>query len=87
VQPAASASAIFHVAISSGKFHETIWPTTPTGSYGEGQIFARKGERDRRASDFGRPAAHVVEHIDRQRQIRDPRHGIGLAVVDRLEFG
>jgi hypothetical protein len=32
VQPAASAGAIFHAAISSGKFHGMIWPTTPTGS-------------------------------------------------------
>jgi len=31
VQPAASAGAIFHAAISSGKFHGMIWPTTPTG--------------------------------------------------------
>ncbi len=32
VQPAASAGAIFHAAIISGKFHGMIWPTTPTGS-------------------------------------------------------
>ena len=32
VQPAASAGATFHIAISSGKFHGTIWPHTPTGS-------------------------------------------------------
>ncbi len=32
VQPAASAGAIFHAAISSGKFHGMIWPQTPTGS-------------------------------------------------------
>ena len=32
VQPAASAGAIFHSAIASGKFHGTIAPTTPTGS-------------------------------------------------------
>ena len=30
--PAASTGAIFHAAISSGKFHGTIAPTTPTGS-------------------------------------------------------
>ncbi len=30
--PAASAGAIFHAAISSGKFHGMIWPTTPSGS-------------------------------------------------------
>jgi hypothetical protein len=30
VLPAASAGAIFHANISSGKFHGTIWPTTPT---------------------------------------------------------
>ncbi|MCY1396290.1 hypothetical protein D3C76_1390490 [compost metagenome] len=32
VQPAASAGATFHAAISSGKFHGMIAPTTPTGS-------------------------------------------------------
>jgi len=32
VQPAASAGAGFHAAMSSGKFHGMIWPTTPTGS-------------------------------------------------------
>ena len=32
VQPVASAGPSFHDAISSGKFHGMIWPTTPTGS-------------------------------------------------------
>jgi hypothetical protein len=32
VQPHASAGAIFHMPIISGKFHGTIAPTTPTGS-------------------------------------------------------
>ena len=32
VQPVASAGASFHDAISSGKFHGTIWPQTPIGS-------------------------------------------------------
>ena len=32
VFPHASAGAIFHAAISSGKFHGTTWPTTPRGS-------------------------------------------------------
>ena len=32
VQPQASAGPSFHAAISSGKFHGMIWPTTPTGS-------------------------------------------------------
>ena len=31
-QPVASAGPIFHTAISSGKFHGMIAPTTPTGS-------------------------------------------------------
>ena len=30
--PAASAGPSFHAAISSGKFHGMIWPTTPSGS-------------------------------------------------------
>ena len=30
--PVASAGASFHAAISSGKFHGTIAPTTPSGS-------------------------------------------------------
>ena len=32
VQPAASAGAIFSVAIIIGKFHGTIWAATPIGS-------------------------------------------------------
>ena len=32
VQPVASAGPSFQAAISSGKFHGMIWPTTPTGS-------------------------------------------------------
>ena len=31
--PAASAGASFQQAISSGKFHGMIWPTTPRGSW------------------------------------------------------
>ena len=31
VFPHASAGAIFHDSISSGKFHGMIWPATPTG--------------------------------------------------------
>ncbi len=31
VFPVASAGAIFHAAISSGKFHGMIWPATPIG--------------------------------------------------------
>ena len=31
VFPAASAGAIFHASISSGKFHGMIWPATPSG--------------------------------------------------------
>ena len=30
--PAARAGAIFHAAISNGKFQGMIWPTTPSGS-------------------------------------------------------
>jgi hypothetical protein len=33
VQPAASAGANFHINSSSGEFHGTIAPTTPTGSW------------------------------------------------------
>ncbi len=32
VLPQASAGAIFHAAISSGKFHGMIWPQTPSGA-------------------------------------------------------
>jgi hypothetical protein len=32
VQPVASAGPSFHAAISSGKFHGMICPTTPIGS-------------------------------------------------------
>jgi hypothetical protein len=30
--PVVRAGPSFHAAISSGKFHGMIWPTTPTGS-------------------------------------------------------
>ena len=33
VLPSASAGAIFQASISSGKFHGTIWPITPTGTW------------------------------------------------------
>ena len=33
VQPAASAGASFQLARLSGKFHGTMAPTTPTGSF------------------------------------------------------
>ena len=32
VHPVASAAPIFHIAMSRGKFHGMICPTTPTGS-------------------------------------------------------
>ena len=32
VLPQASAGAIFHASISSGKFHGMIWPATPSGA-------------------------------------------------------
>ena len=31
VFPQANAGAVFHAAMSSGKFHGIIWPATPTG--------------------------------------------------------
>ena len=33
VFPIASAGAIFHASMSSGKFHGITWPITPTGAY------------------------------------------------------
>jgi hypothetical protein len=33
VFPHASAGATFHAAMSSGKFHGTIWPATPCGAW------------------------------------------------------
>ena len=33
VFPAASAGAIFHANINSGKFQGMIWPATPTGTW------------------------------------------------------
>ena len=32
VFPIASAGAVFHASISSGKFHGMTWPMTPTGA-------------------------------------------------------
>ena len=47
VLPQASAGPIFHDAISSGKFHGAIRPTTPSGSWKV--IVDATGHRDRHA--------------------------------------
>ena len=36
--------------------------------------------------DLGRPAGHIAEHVDRQRDVGRFGHGQGLAVVERLQF-
>ena len=76
VLPAASAGAIFHASISSGKFHGMIWPQTPTG------FVPRKLVGDQRG-----PAGVVVEMARHQRHVDVARLADRLAVVERLQHG
>ena len=53
--PYASAGAIFHAGIASGKFHGVIMPTTPTGSRVISTV--RPGRTDGTSSPFARSAS------------------------------
>src|ERR1700693_2088318 len=89
VHPAASAGPSFHAAMSSGKFHGMICPTTPTGSRtGYGRNFAgrSRGERNGVAFDLGGPTGVVAHVLDAQRDIRDAGDGQWLAVIQRFEL-
>src|SRR3984893_4111051 len=87
VQPAASAGAISPPPSAAEVPRNDLADDADRFLHGVGQVFARKGQRDRRSSDLGRPAAHIAKHIDRQRQVRDARDSVGLAVVDRFQLG
>ena len=78
VLPAASAGAIFHASISSGKFHGMIWPATPTRP--------RAPVRERVLELVG--PARVVEEVRRgERQVDVARLLDRLAAVERLQHG
>ena len=78
VFPAASAGAIFHASISSGKFHGMICPATPSG-FGRA---VREG-----VLELVRPARVVEEMRGRERQVDVARLADRLAAVQRLEHG
>ena len=77
VLPQASAGAIFHASISSGKFHGMTWPATPSGWVGaEAGVLELVGP------------AGVVEEVGRGERHVDVAGLLDrLAVVDRLEHG
>ena len=76
VFPVASAGAIFHAAISSGKFHGMICPATPSGV----GLLAGK-----RVFEFVRPAGVVEEMRGGQRHIDIARFADRLAAVHRFD--
>ena len=51
------------------------------------KILTRHGQRNRRAGQLGRPAGHVTEHVDGERNVGHPGNPDGLAIIERLEFG
>ena len=77
VFPAASAGAIFHASISSGKFHGMIWPRRRAAS---------AAVRERVLELVG-PARVVEEVRGRERQVDVARLLDRLAAVQRLEHG
>ena len=90
--PVASAGPSFHAAISSGKFHGMIWPTTPMRlaqgvgvEVGAGRVGHR--DIDGVALDLGGPAGHVVEQVGGQRHVGRLSHRERLAVVQGLQLG
>ena len=78
VLPAASAGAIFHAAISSGKFQGMICPATPTGAT------LRFGKR---VFELVRPAGVIEEVRGRERDIDVARFFDRLAAVHRFDDG
>ena len=76
VLPAASAGAIFHASISSGKFHGMIWPATPSG---------RGAPVRERVVELVGPAGVVEEVRGGERQVDVARLLDRLAAVERLE--
>ena len=57
VFPAASAGAIFHASMSSGKFHGMIWPATPPNAGSGAGTHARACRPSRRSRRSVRPPA------------------------------
>ena len=62
--PAASTGASFQAAIRNGKFHGTIWPTTPMGSCSTSDIML-PGSRSASPVSASRHAGEVAEVVDR----------------------
>src|SRR6266508_4933551 len=88
--PVARAGASFQAAMSSGKFHGMIWPTTPRLAQRVGVVLGAGGVGHREADgvtlQLGGPAGHVVEHIRRKRHIGRPGDRHRLAVVEALDL-
>ena len=78
VLPQASAGAIFHASISSGKFHGMTWPATPSGR-GSGP---KPG-----VLELVGPARVVEEVRGDQRDVDVAGLADRLAVVERLQHG
>ena len=76
VLPQASAGAIFHASISSGKFHGMTWPATPSGVRAVAGVLELVG-----------PAGVVEEVGGDGRDVDVARLLDRLAVVDRLQHG
>ena len=74
--PHASAGAIFHASISSGKFHGMIWPATPSG---------RGAPVRERVLELVGPARVVEEVRGGEREVDVARLLDRLAAVQRLE--
>ena len=79
VQPAASAGAIFHSAIASGKFHGTIGTHHAHRLALRVGVIARTGrEADRRlqraAFELGGPAGHVAHELGGEAHVDHARH-------------
>ena len=92
VFPAARAGPSFQAAISSGKFHGTICPTTPDGFPQRVRVVDRaRGvghrQRDGVALQLVRPAGHVVEQFCGQRHVHRAGHADRLAVVQGFQLG
>ena len=76
--PIASAGAIFHASMSSGKFHGMTWPTTPSGAT------LRPGSD---VFEFVGPAGVIEEMRGGHRHVEVARFLDRLAAVHRLGDG
>ena len=84
--PMARAGAIFHIAISSGKFHGTMAPMTPSGSCSTKEKRSGVGGRDL-AVDLVERFGVVAQRADRAGHVALERVRDRLAHVEALEHG